>query len=51
MEQIENYIILPHGRAKDLTGEVFGDFKVLYRTIPPENVANNGGAYWLCQCK
>lgn len=49
MEQIENYIILPIGRAKNLEGQTFGDYTVLYRTNPPET--NNGKeAHWLCQC-
>ena len=49
MEQIENYIILPIGRAKNLEGQIFGDYTVLYRTNPPET--NNGKeAHWLCRC-
>ena len=50
MQQIKNYKILPKGRAKDLSNQIFGDFKVLYRTIPPET-SNSKQAHWLCQCQ
>jgi len=49
MEQIENYIILPIGRAKNLEGQTFGDYTVLYRTNPPET-SQSKEAHWLCQC-
>ena len=50
MKQIENYVIIPTGRAKDISGKIFGDFKVLYRTEPPTNFSG-GHAYWVCQCQ
>lgn len=50
MQQIENYKILPKGRAKDLSNQIFGDFLVLYRTEVPET-SNSKQAYWLCQCQ
>ena len=49
MEQIENYIIIPVGRSKDLTNQIFGDFQVIYRTEPLQEVKTKK-AYWLCQC-
>ena len=52
MEQIENFKIFKtniHSRAKDLTGCVFGDYQVLYRTECPEG-KNPDHAWWLCQC-
>lgn len=48
MEQIENFIILKVGRAKDITNNIYGDYKVLYRTQGPEG---DNKAYWLCQCQ
>lgn len=49
MEQIENYKIVPVGRAKNLSNQIFGDFKVIYRT---ENLKNHGKqTFWLCQCQ
>ena len=36
MEQIENFIILEVGRAKNLTNNIYGDYKVLYRTKGPD---------------
>ena len=52
MEQIENFKIFKtniHSRAKDLTGYIFGDYQVLYRTECPEG-KNPDHAWWLCQC-
>lgn len=49
MNQIENYEIVPVGRSKDLSNQVFGDYIALYRTKVPEN-SNSKQAYWLCQC-
>ena len=52
MEQIENFKIFKtniHSRAKDLTGCIFGDYQVLYRTECPEG-KNLDHAWWLCQC-
>ena len=52
MEQIENFKIFKtniHSRAKDLTGCIFGDYQVLYRTECPEG-KNPDHAWWLCQC-
>ena len=48
MEQIENFIILEVGRAKNLTNNIYGDYKVLYRTKGPDG---DNKAYWLCQCQ
>lgn len=48
MKQIENFIILKVGRAKDITNNIYGDYKVLYRTQGPEG---DNKAYWLCQCQ
>ena len=48
MKQIENYPIIPIGRAKDLTNQIFGDYRVLYRTISP---TNKNVTAWLCQCQ
>ena len=51
MEQIESYKMIPVGKAKDITGQIFGDFKILYRTEAPLGVINSSkNAYWLCQC-
>ena len=39
MEQIENFKIFKtdiHSRAKDLTGRIFGDYQILYRTECPK---------------
>ena len=47
MKQIENYPIVPIGRAKNLTNQIFGDYRVLYRTISP---TNKNVTAWLCQC-
>lgn len=52
MKQIENFKIFKtdiHSRAKDLTGCIFGDYQVLYRTECPEG-KNPNHAWWLCQC-
>ena len=49
MQQIDNYIILPPGRSKNLTGQVYGDYSVLYRTAVPDT-SNSKQAHWLCQC-
>ena len=52
MKQIENFKIFKtdiHSRAKDLTGCIFGDYQVLYRTECPEG-KNPDHAWWLCQC-
>lgn len=49
MQQIENFTILPKGRAKNLEGQIFGDYQVLYRTNPPET-SQSKEAHWLCQC-
>ena len=52
MEQIENFKIFKtniHSRAKDLTGCIFGDYQVLYRTECPKG-KNPDHAWWLCQC-
>jgi len=47
MEQIENYPIIPIGKAKDYSNQIIGDYKVLYRT----NQQNSSReAFWLCQC-
>lgn len=37
---------IPIGRAEDLTGKIFGHWKVLYRT---EN-NNQGKSMWVCEC-
>ena len=50
MQQIENYKILPNGKAKNLANKIFGDFLVLYRTEVPIT-SNSKQAYWLCQCQ
>lgn len=47
--QIENYEIIPIGRGKDLSNQIFGDYQVLYRTNPPITTKSKQ-AYWLCQC-
>ena len=52
MKQIENFKIFKtdiHSKAKDLTGCIFGDYQVLYRTECPEG-KNPDHAWWLCQC-
>lgn len=46
MKQIENYEIVPIGRAKDLSNEKFGDYTVIYRTLGEDLKY----VYWLCQC-
>ena len=48
MKQIENYEIVEVGRGINLTNQIFGDYKVLYRTKPP---SSSKEAYWLCQCQ
>ena len=48
MKQIENYSIIPVGRAQNLINQIFGDFQVLYRTISPTNKKTTA---WLCQCR
>ena len=48
MEKIENYPIIPIGRAKDITDQIFGDYKALYRTNSP---TNKNATAWLCQCQ
>lgn len=50
MDQITNYPIIPRGRAKDYSNQIIGDFKVLYRTLPPKDKKESNHAYWLCQC-
>ena len=47
--QIENYEIIPIGRGKDLSNQIFGDYQVLYRTNPPITTKSKQ-AHWLCQC-
>ena len=47
MKQIENFPIMPIGRAIDLTNKICGDYKVLYRTTPNKSTKQ---ATWLCQC-
>lgn len=47
--QIENYEIIPIGRGKNLSNQIFGDYQVLYRTNPPITTKSKH-AYWLCQC-
>lgn len=49
MDQILNYEILPIGRSKDYSNQIFGDYRVLYRTVNPLN-KNKGQTFWLCQC-
>lgn len=49
MDQIENYIILPLGRGKNISQQIFGDYQALYRTAPPPSTASKQ-IYWLCQC-
>ena len=51
MEKIENYDIIPIGRAKDLTNQFLGDYNVLYRTTPPDEASGTGKSFWLCQCQ
>jgi hypothetical protein len=37
---------------KDLTGKIFGSWRVIKRTEKPSNISiNNGEAFWLCECK
>ena len=48
MQQIENYPIVPTGRARERSGEIVGDYKILYRTISP---TNKSATAWLCQCQ
>ena len=48
MKQIENYEVLPVGSAKNLIGQTFGDFKVIYRT---KSLTAKTGTFWLCQCQ
>ena len=45
MEEIEDFPKIPLGKAEDLTGKVFGDFKALYRT---KNIKSR--TYWVFQC-
>lgn len=48
MKQIENYPIVPIGKAKNYTNQLIGDYKVLYRT----DISNSSReAFWLCQCQ
>ena len=49
MEQIENYEIINIGRSKDLTNQLFGNYQVIYRTLPPIT-SKSQQAHWLCQC-
>lgn len=49
MKQIENYEIINIGRSKDLTNQLFGDYQVIYRTLPPIT-SKSQQAHWLCQC-
>ena len=51
MEQIEDYIQIPIGQAKDYTNQEFENIKVLYRVNPPIHIKYKQAAYWLCQCK
>lgn len=48
MIQIENYPIVNVGKSINLSDQIFGDFKVIYRTT---NSTSNGQASWLCQCQ
>lgn len=48
MQQIQNYVILPNKRGRDLAQKIFGDFLVLYRTLP---LSSSKQAHWLCQCQ
>ena len=49
MKQIQNFEIIPIGRGKNLENQIFGDYKVLYRTQVPEG-STSKQAHWLCQC-
>ena len=42
-----NYEKINVGRAEDLTGQIFGHWTVLYRTL---NNNNNNKVQWVCQC-
>ena len=33
MDNLNDYEIIPVGKAENLTGQIFGHWKVLYRTI------------------
>ena len=35
---------------KDLTGQVFGRWKVISRAEPTIYIKNNSGAWWICEC-
>lgn len=48
MKQINNYPIIPTGRAQERSGEIVGDYKILYRTISP---TNKNVTAWLCRCQ
>lgn len=46
---VEEYKVIPVGRAKDLRGQKFGRLTVVDRVEKPEGLKNRG-AYWLCKC-
>lgn len=47
---VEEYKVIPVGRAKDLRGQKFGALIVLDRTVKPKSM-KRGGAVWLCECE
>lgn len=48
-KMVEEYKVIPVGRAKDLRGQKFGRLTVVDRVEKPEGLKNHC-AYWLCKC-
>lgn len=46
MDNLNDYEIIPIGKAENLTNQIFGHWKVLYRTTNN----NQGKVRWVCQC-
>lgn len=48
-KMVEEYKVIPVGRAKDLRGQKFGRLTVVDRVEKPEGLKGTQ-AYWLCKC-
>lgn len=47
---VEEYKVIPVGRAKDLRGQKFGRLTVVDRVEKPEGLKGRN-SYWLCKCE
>lgn len=48
IKEIPGYPKIPLGRAINLSGKIYGNYKILYRTSP---ITMTGEACWVCECQ